>query len=147
MSLITRKKRMRMRMKLSVRLKNVMNSMLLIKSNVVVPIRMWKGESSVLGWNGSLMNYRKILIQVTTYMRCTRCLLIRRTWHSSLWSECTNNWLVVTVTYLKINWPCEHLQTPPSPHSEWRFRYLQDWENSHGSSIRIAGRVFVSLLD
>lgn len=49
MSLITRKKRIRMSMKLSVRLKNVMNSILLMKSNVVVPMRMWKGESSGAG--------------------------------------------------------------------------------------------------
>lgn len=49
MSLITRKKRIRMSMKLSVRLKKVMNSILLMKSNVVVPMRMWKGESSGAG--------------------------------------------------------------------------------------------------
>ena len=33
-------------MKLKVRLKNVMNSMLFRKSKVVLPMRMWKGESS-----------------------------------------------------------------------------------------------------
>lgn len=60
MSLITRKKRMRMRMKLSVRLKNVMNSMLLIKSNVVVPIRMWKGESSAC--KRFLCQFQKMII-------------------------------------------------------------------------------------
>ena len=47
-SLITRKNIINIRMKLSVRLKNVMNSILLIKSNVVLPILMWKGESSMI---------------------------------------------------------------------------------------------------
>ena len=84
-SLITKKNIISIRMKLSVRLKNVMNSMLLIKSNVVLPILMWNGESSEKQTQNSYtQHFIAKWLAYRTYMPHTRRLLTRRTWHNDL---------------------------------------------------------------
>lgn len=130
-SLIIIKNIMIIRIMLIIRLNEVINSMLLMKSKVVLPIRIKKGESS-----GSKWDVKSYVKNAITYMEHIPLPLFHRTWHNIL----IIIGIHITVNSLKVlqHLPAEHLQTPFSLQLECRFRYRQDSENSHCSSIRLA---------